>query len=75
MTIRTRTKSKKIKWDSVLAKAAKKGEARVRGNDGQIFIIRPVRRKSPLDVRGIDLGLTKTEIVKFVRESRKYSKV
>lgn len=73
MTVRTRTRSKRINWDSVLAKAAKKGEARIRGRDGQIFVIRPARRKSPLDVKGTSLGLTKSEILQFIRESRRYT--
>ena len=72
MTIRTRTKSKKTKLDLVLAQAAKKGEAKIKGNDGQLFIVRPVRRKSPLDVKGVELGLTKSDIVQFIRESRKF---
>jgi hypothetical protein len=56
---------------SLLDQAAREGEVRIRRRDGQEFAIRPVKRKgSPLDVPGVDLGLTRDEIVAFVREGR-----
>jgi len=59
------------KLSSVLDKAATEGEVIIKRKDGQVFTVKPVRKiKSPLDVKGIDLGLTTREIVEFVREGR-----
>jgi len=59
---------------SLLEKAAREGEVRVKRKDGQIFVITlEVMDSSPLDVVGIDLGLTKEEIVDFIHDGRKYS--
>jgi hypothetical protein len=56
---------------SLLDKAAQEGEVKIRRKDGQIFVVKPESKSgSPLDVEGIDLGLTSAEIVAFVRESR-----
>ena len=58
---------------SLLEKAVRDGEVRVRRKDGQIFIILPEETaESPLDVEGVDLDLTKEEIVDFIHEGRKY---
>ena len=59
---------------SLLEKAIRDGEVRVRRKDGQIFIIVPETIVgSPLDVDGVDLDLTKEEIVEFIHEGRKFS--
>jgi len=56
---------------SLLEKAVEDGEVKIRRKDGQVFVIRPVTKvESPLDVEGIDLGLSTSEIVAFIRESR-----
>ncbi len=56
----------------LLDQAWKEGAVRIRRRDGQTFIIRPERSgKSPLDVEGLDLGITTDEIVQFVREGRR----
>jgi antitoxin Phd len=56
---------------SLLEKAAREGEVKVRRKDGQVFVIRPEPKTgSALDVEGIDLGVTSAEIVEFIRESR-----
>jgi PHD/YefM family antitoxin component YafN of YafNO toxin-antitoxin module len=58
---------------SLLEKAVREGEVRIRRKDGQIFIIIPEETQgSPLEVEGIDLGLTAEEIVEFIHEGRKY---
>ena len=58
---------------SLLEKAVQEGEVRVRRKDGQVFVIVPVTTGgSPLDIEGIDLDLTKEEIVDFIHEGRKY---
>ena len=57
---------------TLLDKAAQEGEVRIKRKDGQIFVIRPEpKTDSPLDVEGIDLGLTASEIVEFIQEGRR----
>ena len=57
---------------SLLNKAAQEGEVRIRRKDGQVFVIRPASREdSPLNVEGIDLGLTASEILEFIQEGRR----
>jgi antitoxin Phd len=57
------------KLASVLEEAQRKGAVRIKRRDGSEFEIAPVRSKaSPLDVEGIDLGLSVEEIVCVVRE-------
>lgn len=59
---------------SLLEKAIRDGEVRVKRKDGQVFVIAPeASQGSPLNVVGIDLNLTKDEIVAFIHEGRKYS--
>lgn len=59
---------------SLLDKALNEGEVRIKRRDGQVFVLRPVEQKSsPLDVEGIDLGISTEEIVAFVTESRRFS--
>jgi PHD/YefM family antitoxin component YafN of YafNO toxin-antitoxin module len=57
---------------ALLDEAASSGEVRISRRDGRSFVLRPVRTKrSPLDVPGIDSGLSGEEIVKAVREGRR----
>ena len=59
------------KLASVLEEAQRKGAVRIKRRDGSEFEIAPVRSKaSPLDVEGVDLGLSVEEIVSVVREVR-----
>lgn len=59
---------------SLLEKAIREGEVRVRSKDGQTFVITPeVVSGSPLDVEGVDLNLSREDIVAFIHEGRKYS--
>jgi len=56
----------------LLERAAKEGEVRIRRRDGQVFVVRPERAEgSPLEVEGIDLGVSVEEIVELVREGRR----
>lgn len=56
---------------SLLEEAVRDGEVRIKRQDGQSFVIRPEPKTgSPLDVEGVDLGLTAEEIVRFVQEGR-----
>ena len=57
---------------SLLDQAARDGEVRIRRKDGQVFLVRLApNEKSPLDIKGIDLGITTQEIIKFIQEGRK----
>ena len=57
---------------SLLEKATEEGEVRIKRKDGQVFIVRvQPRADSPLNVDGIDLGITTDEIVQFIQEGRR----
>jgi hypothetical protein len=59
---------------ALLDTATREGEVRIRRRDGQEFVIRPiVQAGSPLDVPGVDLGLTREEILQFISEGRRQS--
>ncbi|MEE8056424.1 MAG: type II toxin-antitoxin system Phd/YefM family antitoxin [Pseudomonadales bacterium] len=59
---------------SVLDLAQKEGAVCVNRRDGQSFTIQPSKPSgSPLNVQGVDLGLSSQEIVDFVREGRERS--
>jgi len=69
MTLRVRTRPKR-KVSSLRYQVVKKSKPKLKRKNGQV--IRPVRpARSPLDVRGIDLGVTTAEIVQFIREGRR----
>ncbi len=56
---------------AVLEEARKSGRVCIRKRNGEAFYIQPVRQKdSPLDVKGVDLGLNASEIVDLLKESR-----
>lgn len=56
----------------LLEEARRTGSVRIRRKDGQVFVLRPENPEgSPLDVAGADFGLTRDEIVSFVREGRR----
>ena len=56
---------------SVLENAQKEGAVRVNRRDGRAFTIQPVQESlSPLAVKGINLTLSRNDIVSAVRESR-----
>ena len=55
----------------LLNHARREGQVEIRRRDGQRFLIRPAQgAASPLDVPGVDAGLSREEIVDLVRESR-----
>jgi antitoxin (DNA-binding transcriptional repressor) of toxin-antitoxin stability system len=55
----------------LLDEAREGGEIRIKRRDGSEFAVLPVRSgASPLDVPGIDTGLSREDIVAAVRESR-----
>ncbi len=62
------------KLASLLEQAQTGDEVRVRRKDGREFVISPARSvDSPLDVEGVDLGLSAGEIVDVVRQMRERS--
>ncbi|MBI3073801.1 MAG: type II toxin-antitoxin system Phd/YefM family antitoxin [Deltaproteobacteria bacterium] len=57
---------------SLLERARQDGSVRIRRRDGQVFVLRPERRSgSPLDVNGVNLRVSKDDIVKAVHEGRR----
>jgi antitoxin (DNA-binding transcriptional repressor) of toxin-antitoxin stability system len=56
----------------LLNRASREGGVEICRRDGQAFLVRPATRSgSPLDVPGIDAGLSRKEILELVRESRR----
>ncbi len=61
---------------SILDEAKNQGVVCIKKRDGETFYIKPAKStKSPLDVEGVNLGITSSEIVDAIREcrERKYS--
>jgi len=61
---------------SILDEAKNQGVVCIKKRDGETFYIKPAKAgKSPLDVEGVNLGITSSEIVDIIREcrERKYS--
>jgi hypothetical protein len=55
----------------VLDEAKSRGEIRIKRRDGSEYIVRPAPSSgSPLDVRGVDAGITLQEVLESVREGR-----
>jgi len=51
--------------------AKKEGKVLIKRKDGSLFEVLPITPKgSPLDVKGIDVGLDAAEIVSLLREVR-----
>ena len=60
------------KLAALLERALREGAVRIRRKDGEVFVLRPDESNdSPLDVPGLDLGLSRDEIVRFVRAGRR----
>jgi prevent-host-death family protein len=58
-------------FSSILDEAKRDGVICVKKRNGEAFYIRPATPKqSPLDVEGVDLGVTSSEIVDAIREGR-----
>lgn len=56
---------------SILDEAKKEGIVCIKKRNGESFYIKPATpNKSPLDVKGVDLGMTSSEIVDVIREGR-----
>ncbi len=60
------------RFAEVLRQAKREGQAQIRRRDGELFVVQPAQPVgSPLDVPGVDSGLTGREVVTLVRESRR----
>jgi len=61
------------KLASLLEQAAKYGEVRIKRRDGQVFVIKPQKKRkgSPLAVDGIKTKLSRREILQSIEEGRK----
>jgi antitoxin Phd len=60
------------KFSTVLDFAQTEGSVRVTRKDGRVFIIQPIETPtSPLAVPGIDINISKEELLDFIHESRK----
>ena len=57
---------------SVLEEAERDGAVEIRRRDGAIFRILPARKSkaSPLDVKGVKLGMSAADLVAIVRKGR-----
>jgi hypothetical protein len=70
MTTYTYSKARQ-NFSNVLDQARKKGEIYIKRKDGSLFIIKPLLNSgSPLDVSGINMNISKEEIVEYLREIR-----
>ena len=57
---------------ALFEQARREGEVRIQRADGEVFVLKAENNKrSPLDVEGVDLGLSASEIVEFIHEGRK----
>lgn len=60
------------KLSAVLDEAKREGAVRIRRRDGQAFILKSeINARSPLDVKGLNLNITREEIVEYIREGRR----
>jgi antitoxin Phd len=60
------------KLSAVLDEAKRAGAVRIRRRDGQVFVLKSEHdARSPLDVKGLNLNISREEIVDLVREGRK----
>ena len=54
---------------AILDEAKKEGVVCIKKRDGETFFLKPAPpKKSPLDVKGVDLGLSSAEIVDVIRK-------
>lgn len=58
---------------AILEAAIKEGQVKIRRKDGRVFTITPESTDvSPLDVKGLNLLMQRSEILSFVQEGRKF---
>jgi hypothetical protein len=60
------------RFAALLDAARRDGAVRIRRRDGDVFVLRPERaRGSPLDVPGLDLPMSREEVLELVRAGRR----
>ncbi len=60
------------KLSAVLDEAKREGAVRIRRRDGQAFVLKSEHDpRSPLDVKGLNLNISREEIVEYIREGRR----
>jgi hypothetical protein len=61
----------KKSFDLVFKKATIDGKVAIR-KDNDLYILTPASKDaSPLDVEGVDMGISSKDIIQFIHESRK----
>ena len=61
---------------ALFEQARRDGEVRIQRADGEVFVLRAESNKrSPLDVDGVDLGISADEIVEFYSRKQKASEI
>jgi len=69
-TIYSYEKAKKS-FDLVFKKATLDGKVAIR-KDNKLYILMPAsKNSSPLDIEGVDLGISSKDIIDFIHESRR----
>lgn len=59
------------KLSKLLDKAKKEGRVLIKGEDGSTYELKSIEvKKSPLDVKGVNINLDKDEIIDILREVR-----
>jgi hypothetical protein len=57
---------------TMLNEARRDGQVQIRRRDGQVFVVSPAKpTHSPLEVPGVSARLTREDIVRLVRQSRR----
>ena len=55
----------------LLDQALREGEVRVKRKDGRVFVIKPQPvSSSPLDIKGLKMGISAGEILEAIQEGR-----
>ncbi len=70
MTIYTFSEARQ-KFASILNQAQIDGEVLIKRKDGSSFIIKPIKKiTSPLNVKGVNIKISKDEIINVLQEVR-----
>jgi antitoxin Phd len=57
---------------ALLDEAQREGAVCIRRRDGQTFFLKPAQNmQSPLDIKGLNLNITREEIVEYIHEGRR----
>ena len=60
------------KLSAVLNEAQREGSVRIRRRDGQVFVLQSESNdRSPLDVKGLNLNISREQIIGYIREGRR----